>query len=265
MGSKLKTGHLQYFARGFLSKKWKEGFFVLYEDSTIQLFEKPSDKKPELTIRIKDVAQYLSVGPFTRAIPNRPTLPPRGDENLIISIPKDMNRKEKEILWLICHDLSQLNDWMKAIVSTLPPPPGPPGGQQGPPQPGAPSAPGGQQGQPQPGAPPPYPSNDGDKLYRPMGPPIGGIPSGNGGGGPPPQNRPPQGYPPQGGYGGAPYPQQGGPGHQQGYGNRYMDTNRNPQGGNGHTTVVVQSPQQQPMYGGYGRGGYSGGDLALGN
>ncbi len=77
MGSKLKTGPLLYFSRGFLSKKWKEGFFVLYEDSTIQWFEKASDKKPEGSIRVKDVAQFLSVGPFTRAIPNRPSLPSR--------------------------------------------------------------------------------------------------------------------------------------------------------------------------------------------
>lgn len=108
MGSKLKTGPLLYFYRGFLSKKWKEYFFILFEDSTLQWFEKASDKKPEGTIRIKDVAQYLSVGPFTRAIPNRPTLPPRGDENLLISIPKNMERKEKEILWIVCHDLTQL-------------------------------------------------------------------------------------------------------------------------------------------------------------
>jgi hypothetical protein len=66
MGSKLKTGTLLYFSRGFLSKKWKEGYFVLYEDSSIHWFEKPSDKKPEGAIRIKDIANFLSVGPFTR-------------------------------------------------------------------------------------------------------------------------------------------------------------------------------------------------------
>jgi hypothetical protein len=108
MGSKLKTGPLLYFSRGFLSKKWKEGFFVLYEDSTIQWFEKASDKKPEGSIRVKDVAQLLSVGPFTRAIPNRPSLPSRGDENLLVAIPKNMEKKDKEVLWFLCHDLSQL-------------------------------------------------------------------------------------------------------------------------------------------------------------
>jgi len=82
----------------------------LYEDSTIQWFEKQTDKKPEGTIRIKDIAQYLSVGPYTRAVPGRPSLPPRGDENLMICIPKDLGRKEKEILWILCKDINHLND-----------------------------------------------------------------------------------------------------------------------------------------------------------
>jgi hypothetical protein len=34
-----------------VGKKWKEAFFVLYEDSTIQWFDKPNDKKAEGSIR----------------------------------------------------------------------------------------------------------------------------------------------------------------------------------------------------------------------
>jgi len=105
---KLFLNDLLFYSRGILSKKWKQGFFVLYEDSTIQWFEDQNDHSPEGSILIKDVAQYLSVGPYTRSIPNRPSLPPRGDENLLISIPKNMERKEKEILWIICKDLTQL-------------------------------------------------------------------------------------------------------------------------------------------------------------
>ena len=108
MGSKLKTGNLTYFSRGFFCDKWKEGFFQLWEDSTIQMFEKQGDKKTEVSIRIIEVAQFLSVGPFTRAIPNRPSLPYNGDVNLLIAIPKNHNKKEKEILWILARDLSQL-------------------------------------------------------------------------------------------------------------------------------------------------------------
>ena len=108
MVSKLKTGTLVYFSRGFLSKKWKEAYFVLYEDSTIEWFEKMNDSHSKGEIRIAEVASLLSVGPFTRCIPNRPSLPDRFDENLLISIPKNMQKKEKEILWMICSDLTQL-------------------------------------------------------------------------------------------------------------------------------------------------------------
>jgi hypothetical protein len=108
MGSRLKTGSLAFFSRGLLSKKWKEGWFVLYEDSTLQRFESQSDKKPEETIKIRDVCQYLSVGPYTRCVPGRPKLPNGGDENMLICIPKDTQKKEKEILWILCHDLTQL-------------------------------------------------------------------------------------------------------------------------------------------------------------
>ena len=108
MVTKLKTGTLVYFSRGFLSKKWKEAHFVLYEDSTIQWFERMNDSDSKGSIRIAEVASLLSVGPFTRCIPNRPNLPDRFDENLLISIPKNMQKKEKEILWIICNDLTQL-------------------------------------------------------------------------------------------------------------------------------------------------------------
>ena len=81
---------------------------MLYEDSTIQRFDSANDKKPDETIKIRDVCQWLSVGPYTRPIPGRPKLPPRGDENMLVCIPKDQQKKEKEILWLLASDLSQL-------------------------------------------------------------------------------------------------------------------------------------------------------------
>ena len=74
----------------------------------IQCFEKRDDKKPLFSVLLKSVAQFLCVGPFTRSVPGRPSLPHAGDENLLISFPKDMQRKEKEIIWLICRDLTQL-------------------------------------------------------------------------------------------------------------------------------------------------------------
>ena len=99
---------LLYVIRGIFTKKWRDGYFTLYEDSTLQWYEKESDKKAEGTIRVKDTCQYLAIGPFTRCVPGRPSLPNGGDENLLICIPKDMQRKDKEILWILCRDITQL-------------------------------------------------------------------------------------------------------------------------------------------------------------
>lgn len=117
-------------------------------------------------------------------------------------------------------------------------------------------------------------------MYRPLGPPIGGVQAGGPGGGGPGYGGPggPRGPPPPGamgmGRGGYPpnqqrgnYPQQHGNygGHPQG---AYDYRGGNHQGGNGHTTVVVQPSQPQVLYGGgggYGSGGgFGGGSLAMG-
>ncbi|RNA20637.1 hypothetical protein BpHYR1_044832, partial [Brachionus plicatilis] len=180
MGSRLKTGYLNYFSRGFFSKKWKEGFFVLYEDN--------------------------------------------------------LAKKEKEILWLICHDLSQLNEWMKAIVSTLPIP------SQPPQQSGA-----NQPSNPNPSAPP----SVGFKNDQVPPPPSYHTTQGGG------NSRPDQNYN-RGGY--TPHHSGGG------YTPHHSGGGYHPSGTGGSNTTVVVNPSNPVIAGGgsYGRGGYSGSDLALG-
>lgn len=94
---------------GLLSKKWKEYFFVLFDDSSLHWFEKQSDRKPEGGIRIRDVAQYVCVGPYTRSIRNRPDLPRPTDEANLIAIPRfAMGHRDQEIVWILCNDLTHL-------------------------------------------------------------------------------------------------------------------------------------------------------------
>ncbi|CAF1672109.1 unnamed protein product, partial [Didymodactylos carnosus] len=73
---------------GLLSKKWKDFYFVLFDDSTLQWYEKQSDRKPEGSIRIRDIAQNLCVGPYTRCLPNRPPFPRTTDEANLIALPR---------------------------------------------------------------------------------------------------------------------------------------------------------------------------------
>ncbi|CAF3334383.1 unnamed protein product [Rotaria socialis] len=127
MSQHMKTGHLRYFHKGLLSKKWKDYYFVLFDDSTLQWFEKQNDRKPDESIRIRDIARNLCVGPYTRCFRNRPQLPRPTDEANLIALPRSLSGDHhQEIVWILCNDVSHLNEWMKAIVSTLPPAPSAP-------------------------------------------------------------------------------------------------------------------------------------------
>lgn len=254
MSTRLKCGQLSFFHRGFLSKKWKDGYFVLFEDSTIQCYEKQSQRKPIFSVHLREVCQFLSVGPFTRCVPKRPPLPYHGDENLLICFPKNAQRKEKEICWVICRDLTQMNEWMTMIVKTLPPPP------QQPAQPSVPGQPN-QANQPIPAQP--------NRPAQPNSPPSIGFRLDD-------NNNANNNYnnPNQGNYNRPPsYPDAHAYGQNQPNANLNPSSpgdNRNrsyPGNAGANTTVIVQPGvqpgiQQSPQYA--VNQGYSGGNLAMG-
>ncbi len=87
-----------------LSRKWKDYYFVLFDDSTLQ-----SDRKPEGSIRIRDVAKNLCVGPYTRCLPNRPPFPRPTDEANLIALPRSTpGHHDQEIVWILCNDVTHL-------------------------------------------------------------------------------------------------------------------------------------------------------------
>ncbi|CAF1547992.1 unnamed protein product, partial [Didymodactylos carnosus] len=108
MSQHIKTGHLRYFHKGLISKKWKDYYFVLFDNSTLQWFERESDRKPEGSVRIKDVAQFLTVGPYTRCLQNRPQFPKPTDEGNVIAMPKSPNSQDQDIIWILCNDVTHL-------------------------------------------------------------------------------------------------------------------------------------------------------------
>ena len=56
-------------------------------------------------IYCRNVAKYIAVGPYTRCISKRPKIK---DDELLIAIPKDEEKKEKEILWINCENIAEL-------------------------------------------------------------------------------------------------------------------------------------------------------------
>ena len=56
---------------------------MLYNDSTLEWYNKVTDKKPIGTIVLRDVFESIFLGEFTRCMSNRPNLPNKANENLL--------------------------------------------------------------------------------------------------------------------------------------------------------------------------------------
>lgn len=98
-----------FIVEGLLSSKWKDYYFVLFDDSTLQWYEKQNDRKPEGSIRIRDIAQNLCVGPYTRCFPDRPPLPRPTDEANLIALPRAATGNHRqEIVWILCNDVTHV-------------------------------------------------------------------------------------------------------------------------------------------------------------
>ena len=81
----------------------------MLDDSTLQWYEKQHDRKPEGTIRIRDIARNMCVGPYTRCLPHRPELPRPTDEANLIALPRtSIGHRDQEIIWILCNDVSHL-------------------------------------------------------------------------------------------------------------------------------------------------------------
>ena len=53
------------------------------------------------------MCNFMAVGPFTKNIPSRPTIPQGGSERHIIALPKTPS-KTAEVVWLLCSDDAEL-------------------------------------------------------------------------------------------------------------------------------------------------------------
>uniref|UniRef100_A0A2K6W8Q6 PH domain-containing protein n=1 Tax=Onchocerca volvulus TaxID=6282 RepID=A0A2K6W8Q6_ONCVO len=66
---KLKEGEILRYKSGFLGKKWKECWAVLFSDSEFIWFDKKGDSKPAGSVFLKDVVPYTCVGPMCDRMP----------------------------------------------------------------------------------------------------------------------------------------------------------------------------------------------------
>jgi len=71
-------------------------------------------------VLLKDVERFICVGPYTRCLPDFPHLDNEYDQVALIAFPMSIQNRDRDLVWLLCEDVDDLNSWMRAIVQTLP-------------------------------------------------------------------------------------------------------------------------------------------------
>lgn len=118
--TEIKRGPIKFYHRGLLSKKWKEYRFILYDSSLLTWYSDIKHRKPDGMVLLKDVERFICVGPYTKYLPDFPHLENEYDQVTLIAFPLSVQNRDRDIVWLMCEDIQDLNSWMKAIVETLP-------------------------------------------------------------------------------------------------------------------------------------------------
>jgi len=57
---------------------------------------------------LQDVCNFLAVGPYTKDLPDRPSLPKGSTDRHILAIPSQASRKPKHIYWFLFSDDMEL-------------------------------------------------------------------------------------------------------------------------------------------------------------
>lgn len=117
----VKAGFLRKYKRGFLSKGFKVVYVELTKDCYLLWYRDQSSYKRDGCVQLREVCDYLAVGPYTRSIPGRPYLPRSLSERHLIAVPSSPSR-DSHVYWFICCSDIDLNNWMTCISHVLPPP-----------------------------------------------------------------------------------------------------------------------------------------------
>nr|CAD2166924.1 unnamed protein product [Meloidogyne enterolobii] len=136
MSSTVKEGYVQRYTAYFFYI-WKSNYAVLYSNSTLSFFKNKGDESPVKTVVLKNVVPYICVGfmcdwmrphhSFLLQVlsvalcvytPSRPqiTVPVQR----LVGI--GMDPRASKVHWILFQSENILEEWINAIISTLPPP-----------------------------------------------------------------------------------------------------------------------------------------------
>ena len=109
---------------------------MLYSDSVLAWYnsEDKTRSSPQGGLTLSHSPDLLAAGQYSARVPGRPKLPTNVKMDQLIAVGR---RPGNKVTWFVTRSEKEVEDWMSAIVSTLPAPPPPqqhPGGP--PPQPG---------------------------------------------------------------------------------------------------------------------------------
>lgn len=93
---------------GVFKDTWEARYFKFFDDGILEMYEDKKDKKPDLTVNLRDVCNYLCVGHFTKNVPAKPKLPPHSNPALLLCFPRDAKRDPDEIVWVMFSSMDQL-------------------------------------------------------------------------------------------------------------------------------------------------------------
>lgn len=72
------------------------------------MYKDREDKSPDERMNMKDVCDYIAVGQFTKNVPGHPKLPKKSNPDLLIAFPKNLERKQEDIVWLMASNMDNL-------------------------------------------------------------------------------------------------------------------------------------------------------------
>ncbi|CAI9738057.1 Hypothetical predicted protein [Octopus vulgaris] len=122
MADVVKSGWIQRYSKSFLDGGWRKVWVVLHDNSVLRWYKKQTDSDSKGDILLKEVCKWFSVGQYTNGMPDQPDLPAGAKLEHLLAIPVKPSSRAK-IIWFLFTNDNELNEWMNAIVSVLPPAP----------------------------------------------------------------------------------------------------------------------------------------------
>lgn len=78
---------------------WAEKFVKFSNNSYLDVHKTKADAKPEFSVNMLDMAQFIWVGEYTYHLPNKPKLA-KPEEACVIAVPRTKTQIYADVLWL---------------------------------------------------------------------------------------------------------------------------------------------------------------------